>query len=374
MAKRRLTRQQQRRIAESQKDRLEKGRQEKGRQDKGLPDNPAYQLDENSTQPAIVVSHHGKELLAETESGERLKCRIRQNLGDIACGDRVLLQTIIENTDPGHLEPSSESQHVVTAVEERDNLLTRTGFGGSIKAIAANISQLVIVAAVQPKPNPYLIDRYIAAAENLPARCLLVLNKTDLIAPNDSDSDSDNNNGDGKDDNSRELENELKNLVQMYSQIGYTVIQTSVKQASGIDALQEQLQGNTSILVGLSGVGKSSLVKMILPEQEIRIGDTSVATGEGKHTTTVSALYHLQGNGIIIDSPGVRDFSPTFTTVEEITHGFRDVYAFSTRCKFSNCQHGNEPGCALNAAVASGDINKLRADNYRRLVSELEQA
>jgi ribosome biogenesis GTPase len=349
MAKRRLSKQQQRRIATSQKQRIQDQRLLKNRGDE-----QDLELDESSSQTAIVVSHHGRELVAETEDRDRLKCRIRQNLGDIACGDRVLIQSIIQRDDTPPANMIGESSHVVIAIQERDNLLTKTGFGGSIKAVAANIGQLVIVAAVQPKPNPYLIDRYLAAAENLPAKSVIVINKADQI-------------GDDAD--------EFHALADSYTDIGYPVIFTSVKLDKGIAELSKQLQHTTSILVGLSGVGKSSIVKKILPDETIRIGDTSTATGEGKHTTTVSALYHLDGteenDGIIIDSPGVRDFTPTFENIDQVTLGFRDIREFAGHCRFSNCSHHHEPGCALIDAVRDGSISKRRLDNYLRLLDEV---
>lgn len=349
MAKRRLSKQQQRRIASSQNQRIREQRLLKNRDDE-----QDLEIDESSSQTAIVVSHHGKQLVAETEDRHRVKCRIRQNLGDIACGDRILVQRIIQRDDSPVTIDNSESSHVVVAIQQRDNLLTKTGFGGSIKAVAANIGQLVIVAAVQPRPNPYLIDRYLAAAENLPARSVIVINKADLIT---DDADG------------------LHTLAESYSKIGYPVIFTSVKLDKGIDELSHLLQHTTSILVGLSGVGKSSIVKEILPDESIRIGDTSSATGEGKHTTTVSALYHLDAagaaDGIIIDSPGVRDFSPTFSSVDEITRGFRDIREHTGHCRFSNCSHRNEPGCALVAAVNRGDISQQRFASYLRMIDEV---
>lgn len=267
MAKRKLSKQQQRRIASQQESKI---------QDDKL------QLDESSTQTARIISHHGRQLYAETENLEKIKCKIRQNLGDLACGDYVLLQQALNAT--------GESQNVVVAVKERTNLLVKTGFAGAVKPVAANIGQLVIVTSLRPKPNPYLIDRYLTSAENLPAKAVIVINKVDLL-----------------DDETKKI---AEDLTRLYQNIGYQVIYTSIKNNIGIDELSEALSNTTSILVGLSGVGKSSLVKAILPKEEIRIGATSESTGEGKHTTTVSALYHLKGNGIIIDSPGVRDFTP----------------------------------------------------------------
>ncbi|MCK5395804.1 MAG: ribosome small subunit-dependent GTPase A [Gammaproteobacteria bacterium] len=330
MAKRKLSKQQQRRIASQQKNKIK---------DENL------QLDESSTITARVISHHGRQLFAETENLERIKCKIRQNLGDIACGDYVLIQQAQDIT--------GEAQNVVVAVKERTNLLVKTGFAGATKPVAANIGQLVIVTAIKPKPNPYLIDRYLTAAENLPARALIVINKVDLI-----------------DHETKQIVDDLTNL---YQDIGYRVISSSMKQDLGLNELSAALSDTTSILVGLSGVGKSSIVKAILPKEEIKIGETSEATGEGKHTTTVSALYHLKDNGIIIDSPGVRDFTPINASQDEITHGFIDVRKFNGACKFTNCSHHNEPGCAMKQAVDEGHLNGQRFNNYLRLVDEFNE-
>ena len=330
MAKRKLSKQQQRRIASQQKNKIK---------DENL------QLDESSTITARVISHHGRQLFAETENLERIKCKIRQNLGDIACGDYVLIQQAQDIT--------GEAQNVVVAVKERSNLLVKSGFAGATKPVAANIGQLVIVTSIKPRPNPYLIDRYLTAAENLPARALIVINKVDLI-----------------DHETKQIVDDLTNL---YQDIGYRVISSSMKQDLGLNELSAALSDTTSILVGLSGVGKSSIVKAILPKEEIKIGETSEATGEGKHTTTVSALYHLKDNGIIIDSPGVRDFTPINASQDEITHGFIDVRKFNGACKFTNCSHHNEPGCAMKQAVDEGHLNGQRFNNYLRLVDEFNE-
>jgi ribosome biogenesis GTPase len=330
MAKRKLSQQQQRRIATQQKTKI---------------DDDSLQLDTSSTQTARVISHHGRQLYAETSNLEKIKCKIRQNLGDIACGDYVVIQQA--------LDASGESQNVVIAVKERTNVLKKSGFAGAIKPVAANIGQLVIVTALNPKPNPYLIDRYLTAAENLPARAVIVINKIDL-----------------ENDESKKI---VKDLTDLYQDIGYRVIGTSIKLNIGLEELSDALSNTTSILVGLSGVGKSSIVKAILPKEDIRIGETSEGTGEGKHTTTVSALYHLKGDGIIIDSPGVRDFTPTSNSLDEITLGFVDVRQFSGACKFSNCSHLHEPGCAMRQAVADDHLNEQRFNNYLRMMQEFNE-
>lgn len=360
MAKRRLSKQQQRRIAENQKSKIEKDQLKSGL----ATDN---ETDETNSQTARVISHHGRQLFAETESLERVKCKIRQNLGDIACGDYIVIQ---QETDPGGLQ-----QNVVVAIKERSNMLVKTGFAGAIKPVAANIDQVVIVTSLKPKPNPYLIDRYLAATENLPSKALIIINKIDLLDGIEQEQESKKQESEKQasekpESKKHELQKLVDDLTALYQSIGYRVICASMEKNIGIAEISEALGSATSILVGLSGVGKSSIVKKILPLEEIKIGETSTATGEGKHTTTVSAFYHLDNDGIIIDSPGVRDFTPSSDSIEEITNGFIDVRKFNGACKFTNCSHTNEPGCAMKQAVSDGHLNTLRFKNYLRMIED----
>jgi len=328
MAKRRLTNKQERQIAQNQRSIL-------------TEDSEEY-LDLNNTHKGLVISHFGRRLIVEAEDKTSYQCKLRQNLGNITCGDNVLFQ----------LDATDKSKNgVVVAINQRINLLEKTGFAGKAKPVAANIDQVVIVCAFEPEPNHFLIDRYIIATENLPAKPIIVLNKSDLS------------------DNNPDIEQDLKAV---YENIGYQVITTSVKTHSGIDELNKALEKSTSIFVGLSGVGKSSLVKVLLPDTNIRIGDTSTSTGEGKHTTTVSSLYHLQNGGHIIDSPGVRDFTPNNTNRIEIERGFIEFSRYLGLCKFSNCTHTSEPGCAINKALEDGEVLKSRVDSFKKMLSEVE--
>ena len=291
-----------------------------------------------------VITHHGKELIVSNAEGETINCRFRQNLGTIVCGDRVMFQ--YENVE------SQPKTAIVVALTDRDNLLQKTGFGGKAKAVAANIDQVVVVCSLVPKPNHYLIDRYLVAAENLPAKPLIVINKIDLL--------------------DEENEHVVNDINSTYGHIGYRVLETSATQNTGIEELQSQLVDATSILVGLSGVGKSSLVKDLLPEIEIRIGEISEASSEGKHTTTVSTLYPLPTGGNLIDSPGVRDFSPVELSKQDIMDGFIELEPYRGRCKFANCSHGDEPGCAISEALEQGEINGQRVESFRKMLADSE--
>ena len=325
MAKRKLTQQQQRRIAKNQSNQLE------------TPATDEYGVGQLK---GTVVSHYGRQVIVETSEHARHTCRLRQNLGDIACGDRVAFN------------PEEETGNgVVVAIEPRDNLLEKIGFGNKAKPVAANVGQIVIVCAVDPPPNIYLIDRYLVAIENLKAQATLVLNKIDL----------------GGDD--REA---IITSIDSYRTLGYPVIHTCAKTELGIEELRATLKNTTSIFVGLSGVGKTSLVNRLIPETDARVAEVSENTGEGRHTTTVSSLYHLPDGGELIDSPGVRDFTPHINSKPEIFYGFVEIRNIPGKCKFANCSHQHEPGCVILQAVAQGKISKTRYGSYQHMLSDLE--
>jgi ribosome biogenesis GTPase len=327
MAKRRLTDQQKRRIASKKQILTEYKKKKK----------------DNNIFDGLVVCHHGRKLIVEAENKERFSCKLRQNLGDIACGDNVVIQ--LEKKVTG------DQQAIVVAINQRNNLLEKTGFGDKTKVVAANISQVVVVCSVEPEPNPYLIDRYLVATENLGADALIVVNKSDLI-----------------NDRNKKTINDLKAV---YEKIGYRLLLTSVKQNIGLESLKSELIDKTSVLVGLSGVGKSSLINELVPESEIRIGEISAASGEGKHTTTVSALYHLPAGGSLIDSPGVRDFSPRHLDKDDVVSGFIELRHYQGYCKFTNCTHTTEPGCAITEALEKGELSQQRINSFRKMIEDL---
>jgi len=299
---------------------------------------------DTDTHNGTVLTHHGKELIVNTESNETINCQLRQNLGTIVCGDRVVFNYLDINSEP--------KTAVVVALTERDNLLEKTGFAGKAKAVAANIDQVIVVCSLVPRPNSYLIDRYLVAAENLPASPMIVINKIDLL-----------------DDTNEHIVNDINSI---YDTIGYRVLETSATRNMGIDELKSMLADSTSILVGLSGVGKSSLVKDLLPDIDIRIGEISQASSEGKHTTTVSTLYSLPSGGNLIDSPGVRDFSPVNLNKAQIMEGFIELRPYRGKCKFANCSHTHEPGCAITEALEKGEVNRQRVNSFRKMLADAE--
>lgn len=337
MSKRRISDQQKRRI-----DRIHTQRRQRAQVtgEQNISDNPG------SEQTGRVITQFGKTLIVENNNGELIHCTIRQNLGAVVSGDFIVWQASKENTGADY--------GVVVAVEPRTSLLQKPGFGGKLKPMAANINQIVIVTSVLPEPNPYLIDRYLVAAENLPATPIILINKIDLL--NDAN------------------KNNIAQLKHLYTNLGYRVISASFVIDHGFDELLQALQNQTSIFVGLSGVGKSSLIKHLLPDMEIRIGELSSASGEGTHTTTHSTLYHLEQGGDLIDSPGVRDFGLWNMTAQDILHGFKEIRPLAAQCRFSDCSHENEPGCALKHAIAEGKVAQQRFDNYKKIMREYATA
>ena len=330
MAKRRLTRRQRERIRQTQSQRRVKAARRLARQrETPSPDGlgPA--------QWGLVVANHGPAAIVENREGELYRCAVRQNMSTLVCGDQVVWQT------------SGAGEGVVTAVEERRSLLTRPDYSGRLKAVAANLDEVAVVVAPRPEMNEFLIDRYLVAIDAIGVKALVVLNKTDTL--------------------DEAAFAAMKTRLAAYRRIGYTVLYASTRSSHGLEPLRERLIGHTTILLGQSGVGKSSLIKALLPHRDIRIQALSQATGLGTHTTTTSALYHLPDGGDLIDSPGVRSFELSELHRVDLEHGFVEFGPYLGHCKFSNCSHRVEPGCALLAAVAEGKIDPRRLRSYHQL-------
>jgi ribosome biogenesis GTPase len=268
------------------------------------------------------------------DDGTRADARIKGKRLTPVCGDHVSVEPIV-----------GEDDWLITAVDERRNQLTRPNRRGHIEVLAANIDLLVVVSAPLPKPDWYIVDRYLCAAENMPADAAVVFNKTDLGEPGPSFHD--------------------------YAAVGYPVARCSAAIGDGIEALRSLLENRVAIIVGQSGVGKSSIINAIFGHERLPTGDVSTKTREGRHTTVNSRMLSLPGGGTVIDSPGVRDYAPALETAAEVIHGFREIAASGRHCRFANCRHLREPGCSVKAAVEHCDISERRYESFKRAMNML---
>lgn len=337
MSKNKLSKGQQRRVSANHDRRLK-------RADKPEPDDSLF----GDARDGVVISRFGMHADVEDADGSVHRCNIRRTIRSLVTGDRVLWR-------PG-VEGSATVKGIVEAVHERTSVLTRPDFYDGVKPIAANLNQIVIVSAILPELSLNIIDRYLIASETLDVEPLLVLNKTDLL-----------------DDAGRKF---VDKQMDIYRRIGYRVLMVSSHQKNGLEELEAALIGRISIFAGQSGVGKSSLLNNLLGLElganEILTNDVSDVSGLGQHTTTASRLYHFPQGGDVIDSPGVREFGLWHLEPEQITRGFVEFREFLGHCKFRDCKHDNDPGCALREAVENGKIDAARFESYHRILDSME--
>lgn len=344
MKKRKLSKQQWHRVKKNQAKKI-------------LTDDDVCSAELTMTQQALVVQHSRTLIEVNTLSAQpiNLQCTLRQNLGDVVVGDRVII----------HYDDHSLANHqaVIESVLPRANLLARTDFKGAQKAIAANISHALIVSAINPleghtieqKINSRLIDRYLVICENAAITPIILINKMDLVG---------------------EHKESLIKCMQTYQELGYQVIFCSVLNTQGISQLMQYLCSNMSILVGQSGVGKSSLLNQLFPQAHAKISSNSSYSGKGRHTTSAARLYDLSEpknpETFLIDSPGIRELGMWKIGYTEVEKGFKEIYQLSQQCKFRDCRHNNEPGCAVNLAVKNGHLRSERLISFHNIVASLE--
>jgi len=281
---------------------------------------------------AEVIASFGRHLLVRDAAGQQRRARPSGRKLGIVCGDRVRCEV-----DRTHGE--------ILAVEvlPRRTVLARANLRGASEAVVANITQLIVVVAPLPQPDFFIVDRYLCAATSAGLRGAIAVNKADLAS-------------------------EAMDSVELnaYSQAGYAQVACSAKSGAGIVALEELLARGISVLVGQSGVGKSSLVNALLPDEVVQTGGL-VREEEGRHTTTASRAYVLKCGGTLIDSPGVRDFAPAIDHLDARSLGFPEADRLAGGCRFQDCRHMQEPGCALIDAVENGAVSARRYESYRRL-------
>lgn len=281
-----------------------------------------------------VIAAHGRQYLVELAGGDVLSCFPRGKKSELACGDRVQVQR------------SGNTQGVIAMIEARSTLLYRSNEFKQ-KLIAANVSQVIVVVAAEPAFSDELVTRCIVAAESQDIGILIVFNKCELEDR-------------GKD---------TRAMLAPLEELGYKVVSLSARLNS--DVLRPYLSGQTSVFVGQSGMGKSTLTNALIPDANSSTREISASLKSGKHTTTHATLYRFDSNSTLIDSPGLQEFGLRHLSTGDIEHGFRELRPLLGQCRFRDCRHDREPDCAVLAALARGVINPRRYAAYRSLIAEI---
>lgn len=290
----------------------------------------------STVQEGLVIAHLGKGLAVEIDSGETILCHSRRKLGIATVGDRVLW------------EPAEGNLGCVLKILERRTILNRPARQQKTRPVAANLDQILIVFAVEPRCDFLLLDQYLVICENSGIKALLIYNKIDLATQ------------------SPNLEKELS----IYKNLGYETLRVSAMSGVGLENLKSHLSEHTSMLAGQSGVGKSSLTNALIPDKNLPTGELSQGNLHGKHTTTTTTLFHLPGGGDLIDSPGVAIFGLAETSESDLAFGYREFQQFRGQCRFNDCRHLNDKDCAIRLAVKNGIIDEGR---YRRFLKLREK-
>ena len=297
----------------------------------------------------LVIKNTGSWYQVRTDDGALVECKIKGNFrlkgirstNPVAVGDRV------------NIEENREGTAFIVSIDDRDNYIIRRASNLSKEShiLAANVDQaLLIVTVNHPQTNLIFIDRFLATAEAYRVPVRLVFNKIDLY-----------------DENDKEL---LQGLVDLYTYIGYDCLSVSAVTGEGIDRLRTLLHEKVSLFAGNSGVGKSTLINCILPGLNLKTGAISQSHHKGMHTTTFSEMFPLPQGGYIIDTPGVKGFGTIDFASEEVAHFFPEIFRFSHDCRFGNCTHRHEPGCAVLKALEEHRISESRYASYLSIIDD----
>ncbi len=287
---------------------------------------------------ATVIATYSRRMRLALADGREVNARIKGKRIKPVCGDKVDVEPI-----------ENEDDWLITGIAERRNELSRPNMRGKVEVLAANLDYLVVVAAAEPRPDWFIVDRYLCAAELMGIDACVVFNKSDL----------------GTADVRYELDT--------YFDIGYDVVACSALTGEGIDNVRALLATHCAIVVGQSGVGKSSIINRLIGDDVQKTSEVSDKSREGRHTTVNSAMISLPGGGVIIDSPGVRDYAPALESSTAAAQGFREIRDAAGECRFANCRHLREPGCAVKERCENGAISPRRYESYKRIVNLTEQ-
>lgn len=300
----------------------------------------------------LVIKNTGSWYQVKTDDGQLIECKIKGNFrlkgirstNPIAVGDHV---RIILNR---------EGTAFINEIEDRKNYIIRRSSNLSKQShiLAANLDQCMLVVTVNyPETSTTFIDRFLASAEAYRVPVKILFNKVDAY---DED----------------EL-HYLDSLIRLYTQIGYPCFRLSARTGEGLDAIKEELKGKVTLFSGHSGVGKSTLINAILPELQVKTAEISAYHNKGMHTTTFSEMFAVPGDGYIIDTPGIKGFGTFDMEEEEIGHYFPEIFKASADCKYNNCTHRHEPGCAVRKAVEDHYISESRYTSYLSMLEDKEE-
>jgi ribosome biogenesis GTPase len=300
----------------------------------------------------LVIRNTGSWYHVKTDDGRIVECKIKGNFrlkeikstNPVAVGDHV------------HITVAQEGAALITGIEDRKNYIVRRASNLSKQShiLAANLDQCMLVVTVNyPETSTIFIDRFLASAEAYRIPVKLIFNKAD--AYND------------------EERRYMDALINLYSHIGYPCFTLSALKDEGVDAIREELKGCVTLFSGHSGVGKSTLINSILPGVNIKTSEISAYHNKGTHTTTYSEMYPVPGDGYIIDTPGIKGFGTFDMQEEEIGHYFPEIFKASSECRYNNCTHRHEPGCAVRDAVERQSISESRYVSYLNMLSDKEE-
>jgi ribosome biogenesis GTPase / thiamine phosphate phosphatase len=283
----------------------------------------------------LVIAHVGQGIAVEYDDNIIL-CQPLRKLETVAVGDKVLWTL------------SAPGQGRIESIQPRRSLLARPARNNKVRPVAANIDAVYVVIAVEPYCDFLLIDQYLAVCENSQIDVALVLNKLDLPVPD-----------------------ALASELQVYQDLGYQIHKVSAKTGIGLPELKLALQQQVSVLTGQSGVGKSSITNAIVPDKNVRTNSISETTKHGRHTTTAATLYHIDNGGDLIDSPGVAIFGLADLDRQQLAQGYREFQLFIDNCKFNDCRHDQDKGCAVRAAAQDGKITMARYQRFLKLTQKM---
>ena len=341
MSRRKLNRRQAWRIRKVQEERAQRA----VRRDE-LLDSELVEGELGPEQEGLIIAHYGSQIAVEPKAGDEgyaglpaKRCHLRANLGSLVTGDRVIWR-------------DREPMGVVVARLDRSSELCRPDPYGDLKTVAANIDRMIIVVAPFPQPYANLVDRYLVAAETQHIQPVILLNKIDRL------------------DEQNKVE--MDELVAPYEALGYEVLRTSSKNTDSLKPLRTFLAGKTCVFVGQSGVGKSSLINALLPGVNTRVRELSELTQKGTHTTTTAHLYHFPQGGQLIDSPGIREFGLWHISRDQLLNGFIEFRPLLGYCRFRDCKHEQEPGCAIQQALEAGEISQQRMTSFLHILATLD--